>query len=86
MASKTKFDSNASSECICDSEKEETVEHLLLECPKNIEKRLKLEIITNIKLKVENICVLLECKRHRNKFIEYCIDIAKEAINRNKTR
>ncbi|CAK1583201.1 unnamed protein product [Parnassius mnemosyne] len=73
-------------ECVCDSQKEESVEHLLLEYPKYLQDRFKLEMVTNMQPKKENISKLLACKKHRNRFITYCIDIAKDVINRNKTK
>ncbi|CAK1583202.1 unnamed protein product [Parnassius mnemosyne] len=81
-----RFKCKNSPECVCDSQKEESVEHLLLEYPKYLQDRFKLEMVTNMQPKKENISKLLACKKHRNRFITYCIDIAKDVINRNKTK
>ncbi|KAJ2941658.1 hypothetical protein O0L34_g14716 [Tuta absoluta] len=79
-----RFKCKDSPSCICDPEKEETVEHLLTECPKYDSRRLDLEIEINYKIAPKSLGEIIECKQIRKPFLEYCENIAKEVIKRNK--
>ncbi|CAK1592792.1 unnamed protein product [Parnassius mnemosyne] len=70
--------------CICDPDAEETVPHILLECPAYAAERLKIENEIELKLIKENISIIMMSK-YREKFMSYCLKIAKRVINRNKT-
>lgn len=71
--------------CICDSETEETILHLLIECPKYVKLRMECEIKMEDKITKENLANLIEGKTKRDIFINFCLRIAKDAIKRNKT-
>ncbi|CAK1602630.1 unnamed protein product [Parnassius mnemosyne] len=70
--------------CICDRDAEETVPHILLDCPAYAAERLKIENEIELKLIKENINIIMMSK-YREKFMSYCLKIAKRVINRNKT-
>ncbi|CAK1589381.1 unnamed protein product [Parnassius mnemosyne] len=70
--------------CICDPDAEETVPHILLDCPAYAAERLKIENEIELKLIKENINIIMMSK-YREKFMSYCLKIAKRVINRNKT-
>lgn len=80
-----RFKCKSSPECVCDSNKEESILHLLLECPKYETRRFNLEMETICKLNKSPLHELLACKKNRNKFIDFCTNIAKEVIIRNKS-
>lgn len=70
--------------CICEPGTLETVEHILTECPVHALKRLEIENELGCKMVAKNFHKLISNKRTMEKFIEYCINIAKPVINRNK--
>nr|XP_037872912.1 uncharacterized protein LOC119629799 [Bombyx mori] len=70
--------------CICEPEKPETVEHIIIECPVFSRERYDTENLIDYEIKVENICKIVENKYIRDKFLEFCKNVAKKVINRNR--
>lgn len=69
--------------CICDLETEESVIHLLVDCPIHTYDRIKLEHMTGIKMKVDNIHKYL-ISDYREEFLKYGIKIVNIVNKRNK--
>ncbi|XP_045534585.1 uncharacterized protein LOC123721130 [Papilio machaon] len=80
-----RFRCKESPSCICDPGKEESVLHLLTECPVSGAMRAGAEIEMKSKINLETIRELVENRKTREKFLEYCKASALLAINRNKT-
>ncbi|KAJ2947205.1 hypothetical protein O0L34_g16913 [Tuta absoluta] len=70
--------------CVCDSDKEESIMHLLLECPKNLKIKFETEEKLGLQISKDTMWELLGSKK-RKIFINYCEQVAKDAIERNKT-
>ncbi|KAF9412659.1 hypothetical protein HW555_008867, partial [Spodoptera exigua] len=81
-----KFKLKDSAACVCDPEVPETIQHLLLECPRHDRDRYDLEVSTGTKLNEITIAELMANKDSRPCLKRYCLKIAKIAIDRNKTR
>lgn len=81
-----RFKCKSSPACICDQTTEETVTHLLVECPKYNRWRSDLELRLGKIVTQATFCEMLHSTNERSHFIKFCIDIAKDVINRNKTR
>lgn len=80
-----RFKCKSSPACICDQNIEETIEHLLVECPKYVRMRSDLEIRLGKDITKATFCEMLSNKEDRPLFMKYCIDIANDVKNRNKT-
>ncbi|KAJ2947204.1 hypothetical protein O0L34_g16912 [Tuta absoluta] len=72
--------------CICDPEEEETVVHLLTDCPQHLRQRNELEIKIKKNINKTTIPEILSSKKHRSHFLSYCKTVANIAIKRNKTK
>lgn len=81
-----RFKCKDSPSCICEPDAEETIEHLLLECPKYSAGRMDLQIQLESTLKKESIKDIMANSRTRDLFLKYCEGIATDVINRNKTK
>lgn len=80
-----KFKCRDSPSCVCDPDVEETVVHLIEECPKYESHRYDLEVQMDRKLSNKNFADILNSK-HKNIFIEYIELIVEDAKSRNKNR
>lgn len=80
-----KFKCAESPACVCDPDVEETIPHLVAECPRYALKRLELEITINYSIEISNFAQLLQNKTTRNKFLQFCCDIVRKSNIRNKT-
>ncbi|KAF9416571.1 hypothetical protein HW555_006146 [Spodoptera exigua] len=81
-----KFKLKDSAACVCDPEVPETIQHLLLECPRHDRDRYDLEVSTGIKLNEITVAELMANKGSRPYLKRNCLKIAKIAIDRNRTR
>lgn len=72
--------------CDCDDEKDETIQHLLFECPKNDAARYDLESATNKQLTPATLSEMMSENDSRPYLKAFCTRIAKNAVRRNKTR
>ena len=79
-----RFKCKESPACLCDEEKEETVEHLLVECPIYGENRMKLEFELDVRLSAQTISQIMQEKKSRDSFLDYCRSICKLVNKRNK--
>lgn len=79
-----RFKCKESPACICDPAVEETIIHLMLDCPKYDRKRLELQIQLEFKLCIENLPILLKGE-HRDLFIKFLKYITIDVRKRNKT-
>lgn len=70
--------------CICEPGVEETVQHVLLECPLYGLQRYETEMKLDITLNINNISEIIFNKDKRNIFINFCTNIAEKIIKRNK--
>lgn len=70
-----RFKCKGSPACLCGPEIEETVMHILTECPIYGRKRLDIEYEIGIEIKSENIRDIIADKHLRKKFLEYCIKV-----------
>lgn len=80
-----RFKLKESPSCACEPGQNETVSHMLLDCPIYGKERYELEQNLNIALKLDMINKLIREKTTREDFINYCINIANKVIKRNKT-
>jgi ribonuclease HI len=69
--------------CLCEPDKEETVPHVLFECPVFDRIRFDVEQDLGEKIVAESICKLM-IGRNRDKLLKYCLEIVKKVVNRNK--
>lgn len=81
-----RFKCKASPACICDPDSNETVQHILFDCPKYDRHRFELENKINSKLSVTTIGDVFNNKENRPYLLEYCIKLSQDVINRNKNR
>ncbi|KOB75409.1 TRAS3 protein [Operophtera brumata] len=72
--------------CDCDDEKEETIQHLLFDCPKNGAARYDLESATNKWLTPTTLSEMMSDNDSRPYLKAFCTRIAKIAVQRNKTK
>jgi ribonuclease HI len=79
-----RFKCRASSSCICDPECEETVPHILFVCPANESDRYEYERKMDAKIERDCMVELIESKKTRELFLEYCKKVASKSIKRNK--
>ncbi|KAJ2946800.1 hypothetical protein O0L34_g12863 [Tuta absoluta] len=79
-----KFKIKDSPACTCDPAKEESVIHLIVECPQFGTERHDLEQRINNKIDKDTLWEMLAGK-YRNQFIDFCTKVTKYAIKRNKT-
>lgn len=70
--------------CICEPGVDETVVHILLECPVFSLKRYEAEQVLNLKLTAENLNKIICNPDLRDVFTKYCTEIVSKVINRNK--
>lgn len=81
-----RFKCKDSPACICDPGKDETILHLLLECPKYDVIRYNLECETNIKVTTTSLCEMMAGKDSRLYLEQFCAKVANDAKKRNNTR
>nr|XP_034833570.1 uncharacterized protein LOC117990212 [Maniola hyperantus] len=81
-----RFKCKDDSACDCDPANEESVLHLLLDCPIYGKERFELEQKTEVQIRKETLEVLLRDKKCQKAFLEYCTKIAKCTIKKNKTK
>lgn len=79
-----RFKCKESPACICDPEKQESVLHLITECPIYGKEKLNLEIEIETEINPESIKQIMQNKKSRPKFLEYCKEIAAKVVERNK--
>ncbi|XP_045453723.1 uncharacterized protein LOC123663025 [Melitaea cinxia] len=65
--------------CECDDQTEETVEHILLDCPRFNILRHDIENETDTNINKYNLPILIEDDRHRNKFLNYARKVIQKA-------
>lgn len=80
-----RFKCKDSPACVCDPEVEETVSHILTDCPQFGKKRYDLEMKIDQLVTTENIHEILKCKESRELFMNYCLDISEKVVQRNKS-
>ncbi|KAJ2940785.1 hypothetical protein O0L34_g14902 [Tuta absoluta] len=81
-----RFKVKESPSCVCDPEKEESILHIIAECPIYGGVRSELEIEIEQEIKLSTIASIVANKLIRNKFLNYCRSLAKKVVDRNKTR
>lgn len=72
--------------CQCDDEAEESVTHLLTDCPMFCRQRYDAENMTGLQISLKNLPTLMSDKSCQDAFIKYCTKLANYAIKKNKTR
>ncbi|XP_073961989.1 uncharacterized protein [Choristoneura fumiferana] len=80
-----RFKCKESPSCVCDPEVSESVLHLVAECPVYCKERNDMEMELEMEINVENIHKIVKNKDFRQKFLNFCVKIAKIAINKNKS-
>lgn len=70
--------------CNCDPSKEESVQHILFECPVHGMERYNAEQKLDQKINVENANAIMLDSTGREVFLKYCTNIANRVIQRNK--
>ncbi|XP_026745574.1 uncharacterized protein LOC113506922 [Trichoplusia ni] len=80
-----RFKCKGNPSCICDPDKDEDIPHLLLDCPVYAAVRQDLEFELDVRLTNTTIAELIGSKKYRERFLRYCVEVAKHAINRNRT-
>ncbi|CAK1585006.1 unnamed protein product [Parnassius mnemosyne] len=80
-----RFKCKESPACACDPEREETIMHLLTECPIYSRQRIDLELEIGIKISKDNVHKIISNKHVSNKFLKYCKNIAHKVKNKNKS-
>lgn len=71
-------------DCDCDPDVEESIEHLIVECPRYEYKRMKTEILLDLAICKSNLSNLILSNK-RNIFLQYMETIVKESKQRNKS-
>lgn len=71
--------------CACDPNTQESILHIILDCPIHTRIRHYTEHKINTDIKHDTISTITEDKNTRVDFFEYCVKVATYAINRNKT-
>ena len=79
-----RFKKKDSAACECDPEKEETVVHLLAECPRHAVRRYNIETKHNVCVSVGNFEALLTDKQVRDDFLAFGEYVVRQACKRNK--
>nr|XP_049697305.1 uncharacterized protein LOC126054733 [Helicoverpa armigera] len=79
-----RFKCKESPSCVCDLNAEESVPHIILECPIFSRDRYNLECQLDVVLTRDNVRDVMS-GRSRNKFLVYCENVAKTVLKRNKT-
>ncbi|CAH2216691.1 jg2172 [Pararge aegeria aegeria] len=72
--------------CACEPGTEETVEHVLFECPITKRKRMETEHEINHDITKENANRLVKDGKINEAFLNYCKYATKQVINRNKDK
>lgn len=80
-----RFKCKDSPACVCDPNKEESIVHLLTECPRYATQRMDIEIKTQYKVTPRNLNDLLVGKNTKDAFLTYSLRIVEDAVKRNKT-
>lgn len=80
----SRFGCKESPSCVCDPTKDESVPHMLLECPIHDLDRLEVEQRLDRILKRQIIHEIMKTK-DRDIFLKFCTKIASKVIARNKT-
>lgn len=78
-----RFKCKDSPSCICDPNKDETVTHLLVECPIYAKERYILQQKIETDIKERNLHIIINSP-DRNIFLKYCEEIIQKVIKRNK--
>ncbi|KAJ0175534.1 hypothetical protein K1T71_008693 [Dendrolimus kikuchii] len=81
-----KFKRKTSPGCICDPEINETIVHLLVECPRYGKARFELEQRIGVRIEKELLSSIIAKKEISHEFIKYGVKIVKDALQRNKSR
>nr|XP_037869605.1 uncharacterized protein LOC119629076 [Bombyx mori] len=79
-----RFKCKESPSCACEPGTEESVPHILFDCPIPAMQRFELGHKINQNIVRENVPNILNSKE-RDTFLKFCIEIAQNVINRNKT-
>ncbi|KAL0817996.1 hypothetical protein ABMA28_008538 [Loxostege sticticalis] len=79
-----RFKCGESPSCDCDPAVEQTVPHLLIHCPVYDRLRFNFEQSTNETVKIEKFHELISNKSIRDRFIEFCEQICKHVVSKNK--
>lgn len=79
-----RFKCKESPACLCDPEEQESIIHVLTECPVYGRDRIELEIELGIEIRQENLAILVGTQDYRESFLKYCEKLARKTIKRNK--
>lgn len=79
-----RFRCKESPACVCDPVNQESIVHVLIECPVHAKERFDTEQHIDLNIEVRNLPLILADKKNRSKFIEYCKKVIRIVINRNK--
>ena len=80
-----RFKCKESPACACSTGANESIEHVLTECPIYGKERYNIEQEINRKIEIKSIAEIIKNKEIRCKFTKYCKAIAKKVVNKNKT-
>ncbi|KAL0852476.1 hypothetical protein ABMA28_000643 [Loxostege sticticalis] len=80
-----RFKCKESPACPCDPNVEETIEHVLVECPIYGKERYEIEMVIGEAIKVDKLTEYINNKKCSEKFVEYCKNLAGKTIKRNKS-
>ncbi|XP_039757876.1 uncharacterized protein LOC120632137 [Pararge aegeria] len=72
--------------CVCDENVDETIFHLLIDCPQHSRALEDLHQQIHINLCKNSIPVILNNASARDPFLNYCVKVARVAIERNRTQ
>ncbi|KAF9406252.1 hypothetical protein HW555_013311, partial [Spodoptera exigua] len=81
-----RFHLKSSPACVCDPDCDETVWHLLLECPRFQHDRMELEQKIDIQLSQSTLHVVMEKQKTRTPFLAFASKVASVAVRANKTQ
>lgn len=81
----SRFKCRDSPSCACDPAVEETVFHLLFDCPIHSKRRWNTENILGAKISPLTVHKIIKDDENRETFLEYCTIITQKAITKNKT-
>ncbi|KAL0821384.1 hypothetical protein ABMA28_005970 [Loxostege sticticalis] len=79
-----RFKCRESPSCDCDPEKDQTILHLLIECPAHDKARYNFSQKTKEDIRIDNLHELIGNKNTREPFITLCEHICKISIDKNK--
>ncbi|CAK1588833.1 unnamed protein product [Parnassius mnemosyne] len=79
-----RFKCKESPSCACDPMMEESVLHIITECPIYSKERNNVEIELETKIGKDSICKIIGSKCTRIRFLNYCKLIANKVVNKNK--